>query len=68
MSGTTFEVKFGEAKKAAPESLVSPREPVNPNAVKLRVEQKQNKADEKRKSQIGNVIEKQKKHVSFWRG
>ena len=65
MSSTAFEVKFEEPKKSVPENLLSPREPVNPNAVKLRVEHKLKVADDRRKSQLENVISKQKKHVSI---
>jgi len=59
---TKFEVKFEEPKKPAPQSLTSPRESLDINQVKLRSQEKINRADEKRKSQIDSVVEKQKKH------
>ena len=63
MSATSFEVKFEEPKAQAPEALLSPRSR-DANEVKLRVQSKQTKAQENRKSQIETVVEKQKKHVS----
>ena len=63
MPNTKFEVKFNEPKRPAPENLLSPRER-DSTLVKMRVEQKLSQADERRKSQIGDVVQKQKKHVS----
>lgn len=59
----SFEVKFEDPKRPAPESLLSPRSPIQPEEVKMRIHEKQAKADDRRKSQIDSVVEKQKNHV-----
>ncbi|CBY12742.1 unnamed protein product [Oikopleura dioica] len=63
MSTSSFEVLLNEPSRSPPESLLSPRTPVDPAKVMMRHEKKLTQADGRRKSQIESVVQKQQKHL-----